>query len=289
MEEEKKHGKLSTLSLYAIPLLLTIVLVVVVVKFLGIPVGKTLQEWGNKVPILNQIIPDPNPASVSTTQSSGQGQDVWKQKYLNSSLALKDRDQTIADLKKQLNSNLKKVYDLQKSNVDLKQQLKTKQSQQFLNQKKQVSSVYADIPPSKAGAMFEAMSLEDASLTMSMLDPTLQSSILGGMKDSKKAAQITNLVNNIGTLNEPTQAALKKRVHAMVKKLETPLDTLSETIAGMPTAQAAGIIQSMMQSNAQVAMNLLKNLNTSNRSQILAEIANKDAKLAAQITASLNN
>ncbi|MED3563667.1 hypothetical protein [Bacillus xiapuensis] len=288
MEEEKKHGKLRALSFYAIPILLTIVLVVVVVNFLGIPVGKTLQSWGSKIPVLNMIIPDPKTESVSTATQSN-GQDVWRQKYLNSSLALKDQDKTIADLKKQLNSNLTKVYDLKKSNDELKRQLKTKQTQQFLAQKRQVSSVYADIPPSKAGAMFEAMTLEDASLTMSMLDPPLQSSILGGMKDSKKAAQISMLVKDIGMLNEPTQETLKKKVHSMVKKYETPMDTLAETLAGMQPTQAAGIIQSMLQTNAQMAMNLLKNLNTSNRSQILAEIAKKDAKLAAQITASLNN
>jgi hypothetical protein len=43
----------------------------------------------------------------------------------------------------------------------------------------------------------------------------------------------------------------------------------------------------MMGSNLQVAMELMKNVSTNSRSQILAEIAKSDAKLAAQITASL--
>lgn len=287
--EDHKHGKLRAISFYIIPITLTVILAVIIINFLDIPVGKTLKDWGNKVPLLNQIIPDSKSVTEPVSSGNSNGQDYWKQKYLNSNLAMKEKEQNIADIQKQLTSNQKQVYDLKRSNEDLKKQLEAKQSQQFLEQKKNVSSIYADIPRSKAAAMIESMSLEDASLTISLLDANLESSILGGMKDSKKAAQITMLVKDIAMLNEPDQASLKKEVHSLVKKYETPIDTLSETIAGMPSTQSAEIIQSMLKTNSVAAMNLLKNLNTNIRSQILTEIAKKDAKLAAQITANLNN
>ena len=85
------------------------------------------------------------------------------------------------------------------------------------------------------------------------------------------------------------QASLKDQVQQLVKDQENPTVTLAETIEGMDPSQSAGIIQSMMSSNSTVAMNLIKNVNTTNRSQILTEIAKLDANLAADITAQLNN
>ena len=43
----------------------------------------------------------------------------------------------------------------------------------------------------------------------------------------------------------------------------------------------------MMKTNAQIAMDLMKKINTNSRSQILTEISKANAKLAAEIAASL--
>jgi flagellar motility protein MotE (MotC chaperone) len=136
--------------------------------------------------------------------------------------------------------------------------------------------------------MFESLPLEKASLTISLLDQDLQSSILGSMKDVKKAAQITMMLKEIAMLNEVDQTSLEGQVHELALKQENPSETLAETIAGMPAAQSAGIIQSMLGTNSKVAMELMKNVNTNSRSQILAEIAKSDPKLAAKIAADLN-
>ncbi|MEH7439401.1 hypothetical protein V7182_18155 [Neobacillus drentensis] len=284
--EENRRSKLGTIFYIGIlPLIFTIVLVAFLLKFMGFPVGDTFKEWGNRVPIMNQLIADPTPVEAENTDDS----DEWKKMYLKSETTVKEMNQKISNLKKDLNSNQKSLEDQKKINDELQKQLKEKQAQKTQEQLKQVAGIYENMSASKAAAIFEAMPLEEASLTIMMLDQDHQSSILGGMKDPKRAAQITMLIKEISTLNEMDSTALTEQVHELALKQENPSETLSETIAGMPAAQSAIIIQSMMGTNSIVAMDLMKKINNSTRGQILTEIAKVDAKLAAKITADLNN
>lgn len=282
--EVNKHGKRQSIIFWGSSLVGMIILGLFLANLVGFPVGKTIQEWANTIPIVNRIIPDPASQQATTTGS----QSDWKQKYLTSSAEVKDRDQKIADLNKQLTDTQKGLEDMKKTNQDLQQQLDTKQTKLAQDQTKQIADMYANIPATKAAAMIASMPLEDASLTISQLKQDQQSSILGSMKDAKKAAQITLLVKDIAGLTETDPAILKDQIHQIALQQENPTQTLADTLAGMPPTQSAGIIQSMMGSNAQSAMDLLKNVNTSSRAQILTEIQKTDANMAAQIAASLN-
>jgi flagellar motility protein MotE (MotC chaperone) len=282
--DKKQHGNLGSIFFWGIPILFTVILCVIVLNFFGIPVGKTLQEWGNKLPIINKIIPDPAPTQALKLNNP----DNLKQQSLTNSKVLKEKDQKIIELNKQLSSNQTKVEDLQKSNGELQKQLDKKQTQAVQDQMKQVAGIYANIPAAKAAAMFESMPLEDASLNMSLLEQDQQSGILGSMKDAKKAAQILMMLKEVALLKETDQTALKNQIHELALKQENPTEVLAETITGMPPTQSAGIIQSMMATNSQVAMNIMKNVTTNSRSQILTEISKVDAKLAAEIATNLN-
>ncbi|MDQ0199549.1 MotE family protein [Neobacillus ginsengisoli] len=283
--EEKQDRKLGSIFFWGIPIIFTVILVVIIVNFLDIPVWKTFQEWGSKVPVINQIIHAPEP--VQTT--SNDNQDVWKQQYLKIDAQLKEKDQKISELNKQLSSNQKDFDNFKKSNQEMQKQQDKKLSQEYQDRMKKIAAIYSNLDPSKAAVMIESMSLEDAALTFSQLDQNLQSNILGSMKDAKKAAQITMILSEIPALNETDPTSLKGQIHDLIQNQENPTQTLADTISGMPPAQSAGIIQSMMGTNSQVAMNVMKNISTGNRVQILTEIAKIDAKLAAQITTNLNN
>jgi flagellar motility protein MotE (MotC chaperone) len=283
--EEKRRGKLGSILFWGISLLITVLLILFLLNFVGFPVWKTFQDWGNKIPVVNHIIPDSN----STDAKKPADINDWKDKYVKNQSVLKEMDQQISELNKQLSSDQNDLKVLKKSNEELQKQLENKQGQVVQEQIKKVAGIYANIPASKAAAIIASMSLEEASLTLSQLDIELQGSILGSMKDVKKAAQISMLLKEIAGLNETNQNVLAQQVHDLALKHENPTETLAETVAGMPPTQSAGLIQSMMGTNSQVAMNLLKNINTTSRSQILTEIAKSDAKLAATIAANLNN
>lgn len=282
--DERNNRKHGIVFYLVISLIAIAILGGVIFSILDTSLQKKVLAFGNQLPIINQVIPDP----AQKQESKSKDQDFWKQKYFNTDAMVKEKDQTIADLNQKLNSNQQVVIDLKKSNQDLQNQLDQKQSKAVQNQMKQIADIYANMNASKAASIVESMSLEDASLTMSMLDADQQSNILGSMKDAKKAAEITMMMKEIAGLTETDPNALKEQVHQLVLNQENPAASLADTIAAMPSAQSAGIIQSMMGSNSQVAMDLMKNVPTKSRSQILAEIEKTDAALAAQITASLN-
>jgi len=284
--EEKHRSKLANIFyIVIVPLLFTVILVSFLLKFMGFSVGQTFQEWGNQLPLINQLVADPEHVQAKNQDDS----DYWKKKYESSNSVVKELNRKLSNLKKELSSNQNSVEVLKQQNTDLQTQLKEKETQKSQEDLKQVAGIYENMSPSKAAKIFEAMSLEDASLTLMMLDQEHQSSILGGMKDPKKAAHITMMIKEIPSLYETEQKTIEEQVQELALKQENPADTLSDTIAGMPPAQSAIIIQSMMKSNSVVAMDLMKNISTSTRSQILTEITKVDAKLAAQITAALNN
>jgi flagellar motility protein MotE (MotC chaperone) len=282
---EKLRGKLGTIFYVGIiPILFTIIFAAILLNFFGVPVWKTFQEWGNKLPIVHNIIPNSKPALA---ENSGDI-DYWKEQYSISEGQLKEMDQKIGELNNQLDSNQNDLEVIKKENDTLQKQLENKQTQEVQDQLKQVAIIYKNIPDSKAAAMLGSMPLDEASLTISILKQDQQSSILGSMKDAKKAAQITMMLKEIAMLKGTDQTTLKEQIHELALQQESPKDTLAETIAGMPAVHSASIIQSMLETNSQVAMELMGNISTTSRSQILTEIAKVDAKLAATIAGNLH-
>lgn len=283
---EKKRGKWRKILIWTVPSLVCVSLAIFLINFFGIPVGKTVQDLGNKIPYVNSIIPDPTPAPKKKLATKEENE--WKEKYLSTSTQLKDRDQEIDELTKELGDAEKKLVELKKDNYELEQLLDEKKSKTAQKQMKQLVAIYTSIPAKKAAEMLSSLPLEDAAITISQLKTDQQSSILSSMKDAKKAAQISLLVKEIAGLSESEPIVLKALVHQIALQQENPQQLLSDTIAGMQPALAAGIIKSMMVTNSYTTIELLKNINTSNRAQILTEIHKIDANMAAQIAASLN-
>ncbi|WHZ05419.1 hypothetical protein QNH48_12650 [Neobacillus sp. YX16] len=283
---EKTRGKLASFFyIGVIPFIISIILIGTAINFMGVPVWKSVKEWGNTLPIISTFIPDDgeSKASAKTSENS----EYWKQQYLSADEKLKEKDLEIDGLKKQINSNQEGLDELKKSNQELQLQMETKQNEKTKKQMEQVAAIYADISPSKAALMLQNMSLDEAVFTLMQLEQDLQSSIIGSMKDAKKAAQMTTVLRDAAMIGETDPALVKEQVGELVKKQENPTTALSETIAGMNPVQSASIIQSMMKTNSQIALELLKNLTTASRSQILTEIAKSDTNTAAQITANL--
>jgi flagellar motility protein MotE (MotC chaperone) len=276
--EDRKKGKLGTIFYIAIlPLIFTMVFGIIIFNLMDIPVLKTILDFGNKIPVISSIVPD----SKSVDAKKPAGSDEWEQKYTDSEQELEEKQKEIDELKKKLASNHNEVNEAQKKQA-------AQQDKEMQEKMAQVVGIYANISASKAAAMIQAMSLEEATYTISLMDQELQSNILGGMKDAKKASQITLILKELVLFPETDSVLLKAQINELAQKQEIPADILTETIAGMPPAQSAGIIQSLMGTNSQVAIDIMKKIATSNRSQILAEIAKTDPNLAAQITGNLN-
>ncbi|MCH6266818.1 hypothetical protein [Neobacillus citreus] len=185
--EKKKSGILGTLLIWLVSLIVLVFIGAFVMNFLGIPVLKTMKDVGNKIPVVNKIIPD---SSKHTVQSKEEDLKYWKNLYSKAEKSLQEKDQEIEDLQEQLKANQIDA-EINNSNIDSQKLAEATQSQADQEQKSKVTAIFENLPASKAAAMIETMSLEEASHTLSQLDPEIQSNILGKMKDAQKAAQIT--------------------------------------------------------------------------------------------------
>jgi flagellar motility protein MotE (MotC chaperone) len=276
--DEKQRGKLgSLLNMIWIPLLFTSIFGLIFISVLDIPVWKSFKEWGNSVPVVKYLTPG---KETEQTQTSDQNFSNNKQETQEE---LKEMNQKIADLEKQLSSNQKTIGKLKNSNEELQKKLEEKQSIEYEKQQKKVADIYAAIPASKAATMLESMPIEEATLTLSMLKQKQQSSILGSMKNSKMAAEITIILKEMAGLNETDQTSLQEQVHDIVLKHENPTNVVAETLSGMQPTQAASMIQAMMTVNSQVTLEIVNHLSADNRYQIKTEIAKTDAEMASKI------
>ncbi|WP_318507761.1 hypothetical protein [Bacillus sp. T3] len=282
MDERKRRKLESLFYIVIIPLIFTSIFGLIFINVLDIPVWKSFKEWGNRVPIVMNIVPGVNSAKPNSGYSIVSDNAKAPEKELN------EKNEKIIELKQQISANKKSIEKLKQSNEELQQQVKVTQSKEFQKQIKKVAEIYSDIQPSKAAAMLVTMPIEEATLTIAMLNPNQQSSILGSMKDPKRAAEITMILKEIVVLKETDQVSLQTKIREIALKNESPTKTFAQAISGMQPVQVAAILQSMMAVNSQVTIDVIKDLPTVNRTSILAELAKVDGEMAQQITSNLN-
>lgn len=287
MEESVRRKVGSFLFFWSMTFLFAIILVALLLKFMGMPVGQTFISLGNQIPVINRIIPEAIPLHVAAEEEDDSN--YWQAEHEKRVAELKEKEQTITELNEQLTASQKEQEELQKNQLRLQSELETKQNETIQKQMKQVAGIYETMSASKAAAVFEVMPLEEAAATIMYLNQEQQSSILGSMKDTKKAADITMLMKDVAMLPDNNQLTLDEKIRELAEGKQNPITAISETITKMPAAQSATIIQTMMDTDSEVAMDIMKDISATIRSQILTELANKDAKLAAEITADLNN
>ena len=285
--EESKHRKIGSIFFFWIlSFLFAIALVALLLKFMGMPVGQTFLSLGNKIPVINQWIPEATTIHAQAEEDNDPGN--WKEELEKKEAELKEKDQKITELTEELSASQKGLEDLEKSQLQLQAQLETKQSESIKEQMKQIAGIYETMSASKAAAVFEVMTLEEAAATIMYLNQEQQSSILGSMKDKKKAAEITLMMKDIALLPDTNELSLDEKIRVLAEEKQNPIAAISETITQMPAAQSAMIIQTMMDTDSELVMDIMRDVSPTILSQILTEIANKDANLAAEITADLN-
>lgn len=198
--EDKKSRIFGPLLLWGILIIATVAVALIALNFLGYPIAKTALEWGNKIPVVNQIIPDDNKQAATAKETNVESEDAdhWQKQYSQLEAQLEEKEKEISELKKEISSSQKSLEEVKKNNEDLLNQLQNNQSnEEEKEQENKVAEIYANIPASKAAKMIETMSLEEAALIISQLEQEQQSSILGSMKDAQKAAQITLILKDM--------------------------------------------------------------------------------------------
>lgn len=284
--KEKARGKISSILLFWFMTFLVVIgLVALTLKMMGMPVGQTFLSLGNSIPGINHLLPEVTGVHVQA-EGNDESED-WQAKYEQLETQLLEKDQTIASLNEQLTASEKDVQALKKDVFELNKQYEEQQSEEIEKQMKQLAKVYENMSASKAAALIEQMPIEEATLTLMQLDTKQQGKILGGIKNKKKAADITLLMKDAALLPNTGQMTLEEKINMLTSEDPNPVEVISDTISKMPTAQSAKILETMMGTDANVAMDIFRDLDSDTRSQILAVIAQENENLATQITADL--
>lgn len=141
---------------------------------------------------------------------------------------------------------------------------------------------------SRSAAILENLTLKEAAIIMNELNTTQQSAVMAKL-EPPFAANLTVVIKEMNSAQDPEIAALQERVKLLMNMFDedaesaqatVPLNNMANTISQMPPAQAAAILVDMSQSDNefQLGVKLLANMADANRSGIMAVMDTDVAK-----------
>lgn len=210
----EKLGSIFYLCLF--PLLFFAILGGVCVYFFNIPA----QSLGSNIPLVSSMLTDSNQASAISKNNKAE----WKEQLRHAELEIAEKDKQIEELNSMLANTQKSLDDLQKNHEELLRQVETKNYEDFHQKMDEVAELYENMLPYKAAGVFQDMPLEDATQIILFIDQDLQSSILGKMKDTKKAGQITMIMKEILDLADYDETELKAEINQLATDMTTDID-----------------------------------------------------------------
>ncbi|CAG9609771.1 hypothetical protein NEOCIP111885_03514 [Pseudoneobacillus rhizosphaerae] len=205
----EKLGSIFYLCLF--PVLFFAILGGVCVYFFNIP-AKSL---GSHMPLVGSMLTESNQASAISKDSK----EDWKKQLRNAELELTQKDKQIDDLNSKLANTQKSLEVLKMNHEELLKLLESKNNEQFHQKMDEVAELYENMLPHKAAGIFQEMPLNDATQIILFIDQDLQSSIIGKMKDTKKAGQITMIMKEILDLVEYNEIELKEKINQLASNV----------------------------------------------------------------------
>ncbi|WP_409340974.1 MotE family protein [Paenibacillus sp. MBLB4367] len=300
MDTELEKSELSAferfLYWFFIPIVFTGVLLVVLLKLFDYDVMDNVLKTANKIPFVSSVLPEPKSESKKE-----------ENKVTVSSVTTEPEEQKVSDLNKSLTDmteQLKKaeaanqqkdqsVKELQAKNTALEDQLKTKakSDEDYLVQIKQTADMFAKMNPTKAGPIFENLTLSERVLVMAEMKPEERVKILEKM-DPKKAAETSISLKDSVPVKDREIAALQERLKQMVEASATASSKLSkndlgQTFANMTPKSAATVLMEMNGVNQAKVIEILNATDNQARSKIMTALADLSKETAAAITARL--
>ncbi|MNN09444.1 MgtE intracellular N domain protein [compost metagenome] len=278
------------------PILFTVVLLGVLLTLFNLDFRNTLIDIGNKIPIVKNLVPDPKgstdevkPKEQEKKQEASNDATV---KQLKEQVAKQEAD--LQEANRQVAEQENKVKDLQEQ-LNTAEQAAAKQEQSeeqaaYQKEVKKLSQLYAQMSPSKAAAILSNLTTDETLQMLSVMSNESKGAILEKM-DPQKAADISIKLKDVTSSEDLAISALQSRL-----KKEAAADTsaqqtnaglnesqLSKTFSSMSADAASKLVLQTYKINADKALKILKAVDDTTRSDILAKMAEQDEKLSVKI------
>ncbi|WP_010269569.1 magnesium transporter MgtE N-terminal domain-containing protein [Paenibacillus senegalensis] len=206
---------------------------------------------------------------------------------------LQERDTQVAELQAMLSEKETELAELmlQMESFTEQQEQEIASDEEYRQQIKQISSLYARMMPSKAAAIMESltpservlflneMRADDRSKILEKMDPELAAEATVGLKDQVSAKDL-----QIAALQERLQ---QTETDTSARSSVLNEDDLGATFASMAPEQAAAILLAMNSTHPQKVLDILQMTSNEARSRIVAAMSEEDNSQTAALVARL--
>ncbi|MCS7461894.1 hypothetical protein N0M98_17290 [Paenibacillus doosanensis] len=301
VENTSSYGAMERFLIwFLIPFVFTAVLLGVLLTIFDYDVMNGVLRAANKIPVIQNIVPDPKPkpGEAKTQTSDGQQKSASAAPSPEETIQalnakLDEKEQEIDKTNSALVQRDQTIKELQQKNSELTEQMKSKaqSDEEYTAQIQQLASMYAKMTPSKAAPIMENLTQSELVLVLSMMKTDDRVKILEKM-DAKKAADASILLKDQTTVKDREIAALQERLQqnsASDAKASQKIskDDLGATFANMAPKSAATVLLEMQNSNPDKVLSILSSMDSAGRSKVLTAIAEQSKETAALISARL--
>ncbi|ANS74001.1 hypothetical protein AWM70_04975 [Paenibacillus yonginensis] len=300
IEERETSGGFGRFLFFVTPILFTIVLLGVLLTLLNKDVQNKALTALNKVPFVNQWVPEPVKTEAKGTAGAAEQEKSSEATIKELKNQLAEQQKQIQKANEQTAEQTEKVNDLQ-AKLDEATEQKNEQAQQTANEAadnyqkevKKLAQLYGEMNAGKAASIMSNLTTEENVLLFKAMSNESKSAILEKM-DPKQAAEISIRLKDAETSEDLAIAALQSRL----KKEEstggksssgstaaTGLDTtqLSQTFATMDPTKAAKLLLQTNTISPDKTLSILHAVDDATRSRILAAMSDEDDAATAKI------
>ncbi|KUP24356.1 kinesin [Paenibacillus sp. DMB5] len=301
LENEESASKFERFLFLMIPIIFTLVLLGVLLTLFNMDIRNKALEVANKIPVVNQWIPDPaiQPGSEAAEEEAASPNEEQAEssestiKELKAQLA--EKDAQLKQINEEKTAQTTQVEALQKQ-IDTMTaeataaEAATEEEDPYQDKVTELAKLYSGMKASKAAPIMENLTTEEQVQILSAMNTASKTAILEKM-DPEKAAEVSIKLKETTNSTDMAIAALQSRLKQdQAGTAATPAATanldqekLSQTFTSMPAAEAATLLSSMYSVSPDKVITVLNTVGDSVRSSILGEMTKKDSALTAKI------
>jgi flagellar motility protein MotE (MotC chaperone) len=271
-----------------VPIIFGLLLGSMIFTFLGYNVLDTAKSIGQSIPVVSTLLDRSSPADdedqASLADLEAERADDAEQQDGNA----QETDPQIVALRQQLEAKEAEIVQLreqleQQANTAMQERISREEYQQQI---RELARVYGGMSASRAASIFENMTLTEAAQIIRLMPQQQQTAIMGRL-DPNFAAQLTVVLKDIHSVDDPEMAALQERLQVLINVLDEEgaeaklsINQLAKTYSNLPAPRAAAIFELMSGNQAEflLAQKILAAMSDQDRSNILAAMDTAEAR-----------
>lgn len=291
--EKQSYSAFERFLFMMVPILFVIVLLGVLLYFLDADIRNRVQQVGQSIPIIKNVLPEPKVEGNSMDDSSIRALKMMEKiEELEAELATVKGE--LATASEASGTQEQAVKDLQDENAQLKllgeEQLL--EDEQYTAKISELASMFSKMTPSKAAPIVQSMTPDEIVLLFSAMRSDDRVKIMEKM-DPKIAAEATMKLKDNRSAKDLQIAALQARLD---QQGETDGDNISSTLSqeqlsatftAMSAASAGELLIKMIEVSPSKVIRILNAVGDSTRSSILSEMSKLDQAATASMVSRL--